>query len=114
MLSKIDRLKKKKDIERVFKKGKGFKEEFLTLKITKNNLDQTRFGFVVSRKVSKKATLRNKIKRQLSELVRGKNKKLEKGIDGLLVAGPGIGRKSFWEIEEVLNKLFKKAKCLKN
>ena len=123
MLSKISRLKKKKDIEKVFKKGKRFKEDFLILKITKNALSQTRFGFVVSQKVSKKAVIRNKIKRRLREMVSKKGKKLKKGrhplvtrpgMDIVLIALPGLETKDFWEIDETLNKLFKKAKCLKN
>ena len=112
MLSKINRLRKKKDIERVFGKGKRFKEDFLILKITKNALSQTRFGFIVSRKVSKKATSRNKIKRRLREIVSKKGKKFKKGLDTLLIACPGLETKDFWEIDETLNKLFKKAKVL--
>jgi len=120
MLPKINSLKKRKDIERVFEKGKRFKEDFLILKITKNALSQTRFGFIVSKKVSKKATLRNKIKRKLREIVSKKGKKLKKGchpsvtrpgMDILLIALPGLETKDFWEIDETLNKLFKEAKC---
>ncbi len=114
MLSEIDRLRKKKDIERVFGKGKRFKEGFLILKITRNDLSQTRFGFIVSRKVSKKATLRNKIKRRLRAIVGKKMGKLKKGLDVLLIAYPGLETKDFWEIDETLNKLFKKAKCFIN
>lgn len=123
MSPKINSLKKRKDIERVFEKGKRFKEDFLILKITKNALSQTRFGFIVSKKVSKKATLRNKIKRKLREIVSKKGKKLKKGrrpsatrpgMDIVLIALPGLETKDFWEIDETLNKLFKKAKCLKN
>ena len=112
MSSKIDRLKKTKDIERVSKKGKRFKEDLLVLKITKNALSQTRFGFVVSQKVSKKAALRNKIKRRLKEMVNQKGKKFKKGLDVLLITCPGLETKDFWEIDETLDKLLKKAKCL--
>ena len=112
MSPKINSLKKRKDIERVFEKGKRFKEDFLILKITKNALSQTRFGFIVSKKVSKKATLRNKIKRKLREIV--SQKEVKKGIDILLIAMPGLETKDFWGIDETLSKLFKKAKCLKN
>ena len=112
MLPKVNRLKRKKDFERVFKKGQGFKEDFLFLKIARNNLKSSRFGFVVSKNFSKKATLRNKIKRRLRELVRINLNKIKKGIDGVLVANPGLETKDFWEIEEVVNKLFKKAKLI--
>ena len=112
MLSKINRLKKKQEIEKVFGEGKRFKEDFLILKITRNTLSQTRFGFIVPQKVSKKATLRNKIKRRLREIVGKKGGKFKKGLDVLLIACPGLETKDFWEIDETLNNLFKKAKCL--
>ncbi len=113
MLSKANRLGNKKDIERVFKKGKGFKEDFLILKIVKNNLDRTRFTFIVSKKISTKASLRNKIRRKLSELVRIKLKMIKKGTDNIIIASPGLEKKDFWEIEEIINQLFRKAKILK-
>ncbi len=108
MLPKENRLKKEKDIERVVQKGRGFKEDFLILKAVKNNLNKARFGFVVSKKVSPKATTRNKIKRRISGLVKSKMNKLEKGIDVMLIALPGLETKDFWEIEETLNKLLRK------
>jgi len=114
MLPEIHRLKRKKDFERVFKEGKGgFKEDFLILKIIKNDLKVSRFGFVVSKNFSKKATLRNKIKRRLRELVKTKLTKIKKGIDGVMIAQPGLEAKDFWEIEEIINKLFQKAKLIK-
>lgn len=79
MLSGDNRLKKKKDFEYVFKKGKGFKEDFLFVKLVKNNLKITRFGFVVGYKVSKKAVLRNKVKRRLRETVKAELPKIRKG-----------------------------------
>ena len=112
MLPKTNRLKRKKEIERVFKKGEGFKEDFLILKMVKNNFKNSRFAFIVSQKVSKKAALRNKIRRKLRELVKVKIKKIKKGRDLILVAVPGLEEKDFWEIEETVNKLLKKAKCL--
>jgi ribonuclease P protein component len=114
MLAKVNRLKKKKDIEKVFEKGKGFKEDFLILKIVKNDLENSRFAFVVPKKVSKKATLRNKIKRRLRELVRLKIKKIKKGMDLVLLALPGLEKKDFWEMEKIINKLFAKAKLYIN
>lgn len=109
MLPKRNRLKKNKDFENVFKKGQGFKEDFLYLKIKKNNLESSRFGFVVSKKFSQKATVRNKIKRRLRELVKVKLPKIKKGIDGVIIIMPGFKINDFWELEEIINKLFEKA-----
>lgn len=114
MLPKKNRLKKKKDFERVFKEGKGFKEDFLFLKLAKNNLNISRFGFAVGQKISKKAVLRNKIKRMLRELVKARLPKIKIGFDGILVAlGPvpgGLETRDYKEMEDSVGKLFKKAK----
>ena len=109
MLAKKNRLKRKKDFKLILKEGKRFKEDFLILKLVKNNLEKSRFSFIISQKVSKKATTRNKIKRRLSEIVRLKLKKIKKGIDVILIACPGLEEKDFWEIEESLDKLFLRA-----
>ena len=113
MLPEVNRLKKKKDFEKALRQGKGFKEDFLYLKIKKNNLKSSRFGFVVSKKFSKKATIRNKIKRRLGELIRIRMSKIKKGIDGVIIIIPGLEATDFHELEEIMNKLFKKADLIK-
>jgi len=113
MLPKLNRLKKKKDFGQVFKTGKGLKEGFLIFQMAKNNFKNSRFGFVVGKNVSKKATIRNKIKRRLRELVRIKIRKIKNGIDGVFIVRPGLETKDFWEIGESMNRIFKRAKILK-
>jgi len=112
MLPKVNRLTKRKDIEKVFKQGRFFKEDFLILKIIENDLGKVRFSFSVSQRVSKKAASRNKIKRRLSGIVGAKLKKIKKGIDTILIACPGLEEKDFWEMEEIVTKLFKRAKII--
>ena len=110
MLPKTNCLKRKKDFEKVLKEGKGFKEDFLFLKFSPNNLKKSRFGIIVSQKNSKKATLRNKIKRRIKAVINSKLSKIKKEVDVVLVALPGLETKDFWEIEETINQLFEKAK----
>jgi len=110
VLSKSSRLQKTKDIKRVFQIGRATKEGFLILKALPNNSNQNRFAFIVSQKLSKKANLRNKVKRRLRELVRLKENKIKKGQDIVIIAVPGLEKKDFWEIEETIDKLFEKAK----
>lgn len=113
MLSEQNRLKKKKDFEKVFKRGKGYRKDFLFLKTKNNDLDFSRFGFVVSKKISNKAVVRNKVKRQLREIVRKKILKIKKGIDAVIITMPGIESQSFQGIEETIDKIFAEAKILK-
>ncbi len=110
MLDRKNRISKKKDIEKVLKKGKSFKEGPLILKTLKNDLDFCRFGFIVSQKVSKKAVVRNQIKRKLREIIRLKIKFFNFNNDNLFIFLSGIEKKDKLEIEEIVEKLIKKAK----
>ncbi len=112
MLPKKNRLKKKKDFDKVLKEGKSFKEKALVLKVRKNNIKINRFGFVVSKKVSKKAVKRNQIKRRLREIVRKKTKDYKKSFDLVFIALPGLELMKFPEIKEVTQNLLKKSKIL--
>ena len=95
----------------VFKQGDGFKQGLLSLKVVKNNLDTSRFGFVISKKFSKKAVIRNRTKRRLSEIIKAKLLEIKKGIDVIIIVIPGA-ENEFQELEHTLSKLFKKAKIL--
>ena len=112
MLPKKNRLIKNQDFDRVFKKGKGLKEGFLFLKILKNDLEISRFGFVVSNKVSNKATVRNKIKRKLRNLVREKLSKIQKGMDVVVVVNPGFQMEKLGPVDKIVDILLLKANLL--
>lgn len=65
MLPKSQRLRKTKEIELLFKKGKSVYLGALGLKAYPNQLNYPRFTILVNKKVSKKAVERNRLKRQL-------------------------------------------------
>lgn len=112
MLARCNRLKENKDFKGIFKKGKGLKEKFLFVKIKNNGMDLNRFGFIVSKKVSKKAVIRNKIKRRLREIIKARIAKMKQGYDIIILVYPEIKEKSFLEIENIVDKIFKKVKLL--
>jgi len=112
MLSKENRLKKKKDFGKVLKLGKGFKQKALLLKTAKNDLPQTRFGFIVSKRTAKKATDRNKIKRQMREIVRKNIGNIKKGYDVVVIAWPDIKERNFKEKSAIIEETFKKINFL--
>ncbi len=107
MLPRINRLTKKKDFQAVFQKGKSIKYDFLLCKTLKNNLKKSRFGFIVSKKVSNKAVQRNKIKRRLRKAVLDNLKEIKGSKDVIFIALPPIKEKNFLQIQEVVAKLFK-------
>jgi len=110
MLSKVFRLKKKKDFEKIARSGKTVNSDFLVLKVASNDIKETRVGFVCSKKISKKAITRNRIKRQLREVVKKNLPDLKQGYDIVLFSKTGILNKDFFEIKADAEKAFKKAK----
>lgn len=112
MLSKKYRLQKDKDFDLVFKKGKNLDSEFLFLKLRKNDLEISRFGFILSKKISKNATVRNKIKRRLREVVRKELGNIKSGFDIIIVAKPRIVGKDYLEIREGVGGLLREAGLL--
>ncbi len=115
ILAKEVSLKKKKDFEQVFEKGKGFKDDFLFLKVFPNNLGKNRFAIIVSRKISKKAIIRNKIKRRIRVIIKQKLSEIKKGIDlVLVVVSSELVKKDFKEVEKKINKLFQKANIIEH
>ncbi len=112
MLPVQNRLKKKKDFDVVFRKGRSFREDFLSIKIIPNDLEFSRFGLVVGQKVSKKAVSRNKVKRRLREAIRMELPNIKKGVDVILMTSPEIAGKDFLEIEKRIKEIFIKAKIL--
>jgi len=112
MLPKKYRLIGEKDFEKVFKAHQGQRGKVLGIKFAKNNLGNSRFGFVVSKKVSLKATIRNKIKRQVREIIQLNLKNIEKGLDIVIICHPEIANKNYQEIEKEILQIVKKIKRL--
>jgi len=110
MLKKTNRLTKTKDIDRVFKGGKSFFGKTVGFKITNNDLGYNRINFIVSTKVSKKAVVRNKIKRQLREIIKAEMPKLASSKDLVIIALPPIVDLAFLEISSEIKSSLRKIK----
>ncbi|MCX6720856.1 MAG: ribonuclease P protein component [Candidatus Staskawiczbacteria bacterium] len=105
MLPKTNRIRKKRDFETIFANSKSLKNSLFIFRIAKNNLGLNRFGFVVSLKVSKRAVVRNKVRRRLAEIMAVEEKSIKPGKDIVLIALPGIEKKEFSEIKEAIHNI---------
>lgn len=102
MLSKQHRLTNSRDIERVARRGGSFFTKILGIKHLPNRLAVSRFAVVVGLKVHKKATKRNRSKRQIREALRKHLREVRPGFDVLVLARPEILEKKFQEIGATL------------
>ena len=82
---KIESLKNKKDFDRVFSGKKSFGNRHLTLLYCKNGLDHNRIGIIISKKISKKAVVRNHLRRQLREIFRSNQHRILSGYDFIII-----------------------------
>ena len=112
MVPKINRIKKKKDFELIFKNSSSFKNNLFILKVKENNLGLNRFGFVISSKVSKKAVIRNKIRRRLAEIIKSEIENIPLGTDLVFIALRGIEKKEFVDLKEAVKTTLSKIKLI--
>ena len=85
MLPRKYKLKKDNDFKKVFNQGKHYQKDFIKIKFLKNGLEINRFGLIVGLKISKKAVQRNKIKRQLEEIIQLELEQMKKGFDVIIL-----------------------------
>ena len=116
MLPKANRLTKNQAIKDLAQKGKSFfLPEFSIKYLPKaNKREDSQFAFVVSAKVDKRAVVRNRLARQMREVVRGFSPNLANGYFVLIIAKKKALTLDFSKIKEQLTFAFKKIKIYNN
>lgn len=112
MLPKPNRLHLDKDIKTLFAKGKGVFDVWCGLKVRKNGLAASRFAVVVGVKVSKSAVVRNRVRRQIREIVRLRLPELKPGFDVMMLVRKEAIDKPYAELEKHVCAALKKAGVL--
>jgi ribonuclease P protein component len=104
---------KEKEFKEVLRNGRSYRVDNLVLKVLIKT-EEKKFGFLISKKVLKKAVQRNKLKRRLREILREKVEKIKEGTRAVLIALPGVEKMNFKELKEIFEKVLKKSKIIKN
>ncbi len=114
MIPKENRLRLKKAFERIFNDGKWGGQGCISLKYKPMEGSDPKIGFMVGKKVSKSAVKRNRIKRQLREMVRLmlKSGKFTGKYDVIVIAKPEAERKDPKEKEKDLRDALEKASII--
>lgn len=100
MLPKQHRLQKSKDIINVLKQGTSTGNAIFHVSVIHTTHVVSRFAFVVSNQISKRATQRNKVKRRAREAVRSLLPRIRPGYDVVIRAKPYIVNKDNKTVQE--------------
>jgi ribonuclease P protein component len=110
MMKREERITKPRQYAEVYGKGKSYPSELIVLRTLPNNLDYSRYGISVSKKVGNAVT-RNKLKRRLREINRIES--IMPGWDMVYILRPSAAQASFTSLKETVELLLTKADILK-
>jgi ribonuclease P protein component len=100
-----ERLKRRRDFDRVSREGTNLSDGLLRIRAVSNGLPHGRLGIIVSRRMSRFAPERNRMKRLLREAFRLHKHDLPPGTDWLVIPKGNLARKSLREVEASLTRL---------
>ena len=82
------RLRRRKDFAKVFSGGIRLNTQIVTIVARPNGANHPRLGLAVSRRVARRAVIRNRLKRRIRESFRHHTERLA-GLDVVVLARPG-------------------------
>lgn len=103
MLPQSERVRADRDYRRIFRTSRPAHSSHLTVR--RVPAAKNRFGFVVSKKVAKHATVRNLIKRRMRHIV-STWPKTPPHYDAVFIAGPKTATLSAQQLREEMTKLW--------
>jgi ribonuclease P protein component len=107
----IDRaLRKKAQFAAVYESGNTSLDKYLVLRSLSNDLEYSRFGYSVNKKLGK-AVVRNRVKRLLKEVAR--SLPVCEGFDIVFIARSNSAHATYAELEHSVRRLLKNVKALK-
>jgi len=102
-MKKRNILKETYDFNRIIKNCRAIKYSDYIIYIERVHVDNYKFGFSVKKKIGN-AVVRNRIKRQLKEIVSKKD--YQNNFNCIIIVGRGILKRNFQEMYENLHKIF--------
>lgn len=109
----LETLKKNRDFQEVYKKGKSYANKYLVMYILKNELDCNRIGISVSKKVGN-SVVRHRTTRVIRECFRLEKECFLEGFDIVVIARASAKGKKYKDICSAVLHLGKLHKIIKN
>jgi ribonuclease P protein component len=106
------RLRKNREFKYTYKKGRSLGHPLLVMIYLKTNHKEVKIGYSITKKFGK-AVERNRIKRQLREIVRLKLSELKPGYNIIFIVRKDVKGASYQSLEKAVNNLLKRADLYK-
>lgn len=112
-MDKIYRLRTNEDFKKVYKRGKNYWNKNLILYVKKNDLNNSRIGFSVTKKIGN-SVVRNKIRRRMKEIYRLNFNNIKEGYDIIFIPKKNVVNITYQDLESAMLHLLKIGRLLKN
>ena len=96
-----DSLKKNRDFQNVYRKGKSYANKYLVMYVLKNETEENRIGISVSKKVGN-SVIRHHVTRLIRESYRLHEDMFNSGLDIVVIARVTAKHATYHEIESAL------------
>jgi ribonuclease P protein component len=112
MLARPNRLTKAVDFRLVGRRGKTVAISAIRLRFIPSGEPISKFGVVVPSRVSKKATVRNLLRRRIQARLRHFSADIRPGYWAVITVQPGAQHLTFTDIQQVIERALKTARLL--
>lgn len=110
MLNKKNRISNRQLIEKLFKKGRFYKNNYFLFRFSPSIGTNSQFAVVVSKKVAVKAVDRNHLRREINEIIRNNLHLLKKNIISLIIANKNTEKADHKELSKGIEDFFNQNK----
>jgi len=110
-MKRIYRLRRNERFQQVRRDGQFYASPIIVLAFLRNDLEHSRFGYVVNRRLGK-AVQRNQMKRRMREATRLRVPMIKPGFDLVMIARKPITEANYGDVEKTVIGLLKRAKLL--
>lgn len=106
MVYRNTRLHEARDFSNIYKRGKVLLSKNLQIRYLQNSINHSRFAIIVSNKVTKKATKRNRIRRQIRSIILPILEKFSGNFDMLFIVKSSALGKKYEELHKEISHIF--------
>ena len=108
MLNKKNRIGNRTVIDKLFRKGKLYKNHLFVIKYERASGGPSQFAVSISKKIYKSAVKRNHLRRQIHEALRSGLSLLDKDFIALIITRSDCQKATFTELSQNINTFLKK------